>query len=228
GGNLLDLDPRYYRVARSRVGVTGALDFKPGDSSTFTVRGVYNRYIDDHENRQRLRLRVGNRRVERELRDRTHLEHINSASISGQHLASWAEVDWRVLGAYSDQDDPLTMTTTFRQSNVNFAPNVSPTSIDENNIQANPLNLDYTQSTFNQQIRATNFAKDRDIVGAINLRRALRTSGDIATVLKVGGKYRDKLKGRTRNEVTLTTSSRLAFADFLDEGADPPPYLDGR
>ena len=228
GGNLLDLDPRYYRVARGRVGVTGALDFKPGDASAFTVRGVFNRYIDDHENRQRLRLRVGNRRVERELRDRTHLEHINSLSVSGQHLASWAEVDWRLLGAYSDQDDPLTMTTTFRQSNVNFAPNVSPTSIDENNIQANPLNLDYTQSTFNQQIRATNFAKDRDIVGAINLRRALRTSGDVATVLKFGGKYRDKLKGRTRNEVTLTTASRLAFSDFIEEGADPPPYLDGR
>jgi TonB-dependent receptor len=227
-GNLLDLDPRYYRVERGRVGVTGAFDFKPGDASVYTVRGVYNRYIDDHENRQRLRLRVGNRRVERELRDRTHLEHINSLSITGQHLASWAELDWRVLGAYSDQDDPLTMTTTFRQSNVNFAPNVSPASIDPDNIQANPLNLDYTQSTFNQQIRATNFAKDRDIVGAVNLRRVLRTSGDVSTILKVGAKYRDKLKGRTRNEVTLTTSSRLAFADFIEEGADPPPYLGGR
>ena len=41
------------------------------------------------------------------------------------------------------------MTTTFRQANVNFAPNVTPTSIDPDNIQANPLNEDIAAYTFN-------------------------------------------------------------------------------
>ncbi len=227
-GNLADLDLRNYHVKRGRIGVTGAFDVKQGDTSTYVVRGVFNRYIDDHENRQRLRMRPGNRRIDRELRDRTHLEHINSLTVTGRHLASWAEVDWRLLGAYSDQDDPLTMATTFRQGNVNFAPNVTPTSIDPDNIQANPLNEDIAAYTFNQQVRAINFAKERDIVGAVNLRRALPTRGSMASVFKVGGKYRDKGKGRDRNEVTITTSSRLLMTDYLDESADPPPFLDGR
>ena len=102
---------------------------------------MFNRYIDDHENRQRYRQRVTNRRIERELRDRTHIERISSLTFSGQS-PDWrrAEIDYRLLGAYSDQYDPLTMTTVFRQNNVNFAPNVTADSIDPDNIQANPLN----------------------------------------------------------------------------------------
>src|SRR4029077_20501050 len=96
-----------------RCGPTGAFDVPQGANNKYVVRGVYNRYIDDHENRQRFRNRVGNRRLERELRDRTHIEHIDSLTFTGKHLTRWAEVDYHVLGAYSDQTDPLTMTTTF-------------------------------------------------------------------------------------------------------------------
>jgi TonB-dependent receptor len=227
-GALAELDLRYYQVKRRRVGFTGAFDARPSDNTTYTVRGVYNRYIDDHENRQRFRNRVGNRRLERELRDRTHLEHISSLSFNGTHNTSWASIDYRVLGAYSDQKDPLTMTTTFRQSNVNFSPNVTATSIDPNNVQANPLNQDISAYTFNSQVRATNSASDRDIVGAFNLTKPLSTSTRLSTLLKVGGKFRDKARHRARNEVTLTTSARLLLTDYLDPGMTLRPFLGGR
>ncbi len=112
-----------------------------------------------------------------------------------------------MLGAYSDQTDPLTMTTVFRQSRVIFAPNVTPTFIDPDNVQANPLNEDINAYTFQQQVRATNFAKDRDVVGTFNIRTPLRPIGGAATFLKVGAKYRDKDKGRTRNETTYGASA---------------------
>ena len=169
-GFVADFDPRFYQVNRRRVGFTSAFDFKQGNSSLYGVRAVYNRYIDDHENRQRYRQRVANRRIERELRDRTHIERIASLSFDGKHTAGNAEIDYKVLGAYSDQVDPLTMTTIFRQANVNFLPNVTPTSIDPDNIQTNPQNENLALSFFNSQLRATNFSKDRDIVGAVNLR----------------------------------------------------------
>src|SRR4029453_7502577 len=73
-GNLTDLDLRSYLVTRRRTGATGALYFRPTPGSQYSIRGVYNYYIDDHEERQRLRLRLANRRLERELRDRTHAE----------------------------------------------------------------------------------------------------------------------------------------------------------
>ena len=54
-GSIADFDPRFYQVERRRVGFTSAFDFKQGDSSLYGVRAVFNRYIDDHENRQRYR-----------------------------------------------------------------------------------------------------------------------------------------------------------------------------
>jgi hypothetical protein len=52
---LNELNPRYYQVFRRRVGFTGAFDFKQSNDSAFTIRSVFNRFIDDHENRQRMR-----------------------------------------------------------------------------------------------------------------------------------------------------------------------------
>jgi hypothetical protein len=184
-------------VARRRWGASGAVDVKGSNASSFIIRGLFNRFIDDHENRQRVRREVGNSRIDRELRDRTHIERISSLSFTGQHvLHNTTTLDYQLLGAYSDQTDPLTMTTTFRESRVVFAPNVTATSIDPDNIQANPQNDDVNNYNFNSQLRATNFAKDRDAVVSANLRTPLGTSANAISFLKVGFKYRDKRRGR--------------------------------
>lgn len=226
---LNELNPRWYQVNRRRVGFTSAFDVKPGSESTFTVRAVYNRFIDDHENRQRVRYAVANRRIDHELRDRTHIERISSLSFTGTSIVSGATtIDYQLLNAYSDQRDPLTMTTVFRHTNVNFAPNVTATSIDPNNVQANPLNEVLSNYNFNSQLRATNFSKDRDVVGMVNVRTPMKTPGGSTSLFKVGVKVRDKAKGRDRNEVTYTTSSTLKLTNYLETGFDLPPYLDGR
>ena len=87
-----------------------------------------------------------------------------------------ATLDYDVRTMYSDQTDPLTMTTTFRESRVTFLPNVTASSIDPDNIQANPQNEVLANYNFNSQLTAINFAKDRDIVGAFNARTPLTTS----------------------------------------------------
>ena len=66
--------------------------------------------------------------------------------------------------------DSNRVTTTFRHTNVNFAPNVSATSIDPNNVQANPQNELVANYNFLQQLRAINFSKDRDLVAQANVR----------------------------------------------------------
>ena len=120
---------------------------------TTRCRAIYNYFIDDHEERQRWRNRVANRRLERELRDRTHVEHIWSVSVQRPRTTCGrATLDFHFQGAHSDQRDPGTIATTFRQSNVNFSPNVTPTSIDPDNVQANPLNENLAPYTFNSQV----------------------------------------------------------------------------
>jgi TonB-dependent receptor len=226
---LNELNPRWYQVTRRRWGVSGAVDMKASPDASFTIRGLFNRFIDDHENRQRVRWAVGNSRIDRELRDRTHIERISSLSFSGQQVARGSTtIDYQLRGAYSDQTDPLTMTTTFRETKVVFAPNVTPTSIDPNNVQANPQNDDINNYALNSQLRATNFAKDRDVVGSFNLRTPLSTSQGATSFLKVGFKYRDKRRGRDRNEIGYTTKASVKLTDYLENGFDLRPYLDGR
>ena len=226
---LNELNPRWYQVHRRRAGFTGAFDRKQSADASFTIRGVFNRFIDDHENRQRVRYAVANRRIDRELRDRTHIERIASLSLTGNQVVnSRTTIDYQLLGAYSDQTDPLTTTTVFRQTNVNFAPNVTATSIDPNNVQAGPQNEAIANYNFNSQLLAINFAKDRDIVGMVNVRTPLSTSSGSTSFLKVGAKLRDKRKGRDRNESTFTTPATLKLANFLETGFDLPPYLGGR
>ncbi|MES1255921.1 MAG: TonB-dependent receptor [Acidobacteriota bacterium] len=226
---LNELNPRWYQVTRRRWGLSGAMDVKASGNSSFTIRGLFNRFIDDHENRQRLRLQVANGRIDRELRDRTHIERISSLAFTGQTLVHNATtIDYQLRGAYSDQTDPLTMTTTFRETRVTFAPNVTSTSIDPDNVQANPLNDNVNNYNFNAQLRATNFAKDRDGVGSVNVRTPLTSSPDVTSFLKFGFKYRNKRRGRDRNETNYTTTTALKMTNYLETGFDLPPYLDGR
>src|SRR5262245_22872856 len=199
---LNELNPRWYQVNRRRAGFTGAFDVRQGRSANMKVRAVFNRFIDDHENRQRVRYAVGNRRIDRELRDRTHVERIASLGANGDALMGRASIEYQALGAYPDQTDPLTTTTVFRQSNVVFAPNVTATSIDPDNVQANPQNEDVTAYNFKSHLLAINYSKYRDIVGAVSVRTPLTASPSSTTILKFGAKFRDKQKGRTRNENT--------------------------
>lgn len=226
---LNELNPRWYQVHRKRIGFTGAFDAKPGDDATLTIRAVFNRFIDDHENRQRVRWAVANRRIDRELRDRTHIERITSLSASGNRIFNGrTTVDYQVLGAYSDQRDPLTTTTTFRHTNITYNPNVTATSIDPDNIQVNAQNETLANYNFQQQLLAINFAKDRDVVGSFNLRTPLSSSEGTTSLVKVGLKFRDKQKGRNRNESTFTSSTQLKMSNYLETDFDLPPYLDGR
>lgn len=225
-GNLTDLDLRNYAVNRRRHGLTGAFDFRPDASQLYKLRAVYNHYIDDHEERQRVRQRVANRRIERELRDRTHIEHIWSLAFTGDRQFGGNSLSYRVSGAHADQKDPLTIASVFRQSNVNFSPNVTPDAIDPDNIQANPSGENLANSAFNQQTRATNFAGERDVVTAVDLRMAAGSSPSLTTFFKVGVKYRDKAKERTRDEFTLTSATAIPFS-AVSLGGDHS-ILDGR
>jgi hypothetical protein len=226
---LNELNPRWYQVNRRRIGFTGAFDVKPNADTSFTVRGVFNRFIDDHENRQRVRYASPTAASITSCATGRTSSGSRRSALTGQQIVSNATtLDYQLLGAYSDQRDPLTMTTVFRHTNINFLPNVTATSIDPDNVQANPQNEVLANYNFNSQLRAVNFSLDRDIVGSVNVRTPLRTAAGSTSLLKFGVRLRDKAKGRDRNEVSYTTASTLKLANYLESGFDLPPYLDGR
>lgn len=55
GGLPINLKYTNYRLERERIGVAGALEYRPGDQDRFFLRGLYSRFTED-EYRQRFRL----------------------------------------------------------------------------------------------------------------------------------------------------------------------------
>ena len=109
-----------------------------------------------------------------------------------------------------------------------FDPNVTPTFIDPDNIQANPLNEDINLFILDEQVVENNFTSDRDIVGAVNVRFPLAAQGDFAGTIKAGLKYRDKRKTRDNNAVEFGSEDDLFLRDFIDPDFNITSTLDGR
>ncbi len=173
-GDLDTLEIRDYRINRKRSGLNFALDSQPATHSTLFVRGVYN-YFSDQEFRRQLVNVVGDNELERNLKDRFESERIAQLSAGADHLlgGGWL-LDYHVTGSYAENDRPDEVISVFKQEDVEFAPNVSADAIDPDNIQANPLNEDFAAFVFDEQEFNDDFNRDRDIVGAINLRMPLR------------------------------------------------------
>jgi TonB-dependent receptor len=112
---------------------------------------------------------------------------------------------------------------------------VSPDSIDPDDIQANPQNQDFSAYVLDGLSQEVNFTKDRDIVGALNLRYFLGSGGDVSGWLKFGGKFRAKKKERDNQEVEFDIEDDVFLTDvpttdvgtILDGRYDVGPFVSG-
>ena len=130
---------------RKRYGFTSAFDYAASPTSNFLIQGIFNKF-DDQEYRRAVSYGVEDGEIERELKDRYESQIISSISGGGKHILSNSMLlDYTASYSYSREDEPDSVYTTFKQEDVEFAPNVSPDSIDPDNIQANPLNEDVNE-----------------------------------------------------------------------------------
>jgi TonB-dependent receptor len=227
-GELDELENRHYTVDRERWGLNAAFDYRLADGGQLVLRGLYNAY-SDLEYRRRKRERVGDSRIERELKDRLETQTIASVSGAGKHfLSSGWSLDYAASFSYAAEDEPEAYYSIFRQSKVAFAPNVTATSIDPDDIRANPLNEDFSKFTLNEQSSEDNFTSDRDWTGAVNLTRAFL--GDSRNGLfKLGAKFRNKSKGRDNNTTVYDPDGTFLLADYADPSFSPSTtIIDGR
>lgn len=216
-GDLDDLQLRDYQIVRKRYGLNLTGDVRVNDNTSFVVRGLFNEF-KDQERGNFVDFNIGSNRIDNLLKNRDQNQHIRSLSGSGQHVLGGATLDYRLAWAESEEHQPDRLDPIFRQSNVQFSPNVSASSIDPDNIQPNPSRnnpLTATLDSWESEIFKTT---DRDITASANLRMALRTSGGSATFLKVGGKVKDKRKRRDQQEGVAEPTSRVLFTDLQDTG----------
>ena len=227
-GDLDDLQVRDYSINRERTGLNAALDYQLTPTDSMFVRGIFARFADQ-EYRRRTRYRVGDDRIERELKDRLETQVIGNLQAGANHfLANGLHIDYRVSASYAEEDEPDRHDTTFRQDDVLFNPNVSAAFIDPDNLQANPLNENLAAFTLDDQVVENNLTTDRDVVGVFDLRIPLGLRRNFAGTVKAGVKYRDKRKTRDNSALVFESEDDLFLTDFSDPAFDVGSVLGGR
>ena len=227
-GDLDDLQVRDYSINRERTGLNAALDYQLTPNDSLFVRGIFTRFADQ-EYRRRTRYRVGDDRIERELKDRLETQVIGNLQAGADHfLANGLHVDYRVSASYAEEDEPDRHDTTFRQDDILFDPNVSAAFIDPDNLQANPLNENLAAFTLDDQVVENNLTTDRDIVGAFDVRLPLLLRRNFAGTLKAGVKYRDKRKTRDNSALVFESGEDLFLNDLVDPAFNVRSVLGGR
>ena len=226
-GELGELQNRDYEISRRRYGLNFSVDYRASESTTFLLSGVYN-HFEDTEIRHRLRHRVDGGRIVRDLKDRFVSQDIASVSFSGRRFlgAGGGELSYKLTWARAEEGRFGEQQTAFGQRGVTFRPNVTPTSIDPDDIQANPQNEDVNKFVLESIVVNDTFTSDRDLVGSIDARLPLRPSDRLTGFLKVGAKYRDKDKGRSGDARSLRISGQTFLTGV--PGRDLGPVLGGR
>jgi len=226
-GALDELELRDYTLHRRRWGGSAALDYRTDDGGGLSLRGLFSSFRDQ-EYRRRLRHRVGEGRMERELKDRLETQQIASLAGGGRHSlgAGWS-VDYNLSWARAEEEEPGHHASTFRQPKVAFAPNVTPGSIDPDDIQAFPIGEDPARYVLKGIEVHDNLTSDRDRVAALNLTRTF-AAGRTTGLVKLGGKLRDKRKQRDNRTLALEPEDDVPLASVRDRFTSPGGFLGGR
>jgi TonB-dependent receptor len=227
-GYLDDLQNRHYTVNRKRYGLAGTLDYDFSLSTKFKLQGMWNRF-DDQEYRRRFRNRVGDEELEREMKDRFETQQIWSLNGVFEHVFSnGIKLDISAAYSYANEDEPDRRDTTFLQKDVEFTPNVTPDSIDPDNIQANPLNQDYDEYEFDELAVMNNTTNEKQFVTGLNFYIPLATRTEFSSMFKAGGKLKMKTKMRDNEVYKYESEDDIPFSPFIDPNFKDSPFLDGR
>jgi TonB-dependent receptor len=206
---------RDYTLTRKRSGLNLAVDGKAGDRTNLYLKGMYSDFRDQ-ENRQQVKHTVSSSRIDRQLKDRLETQHIGSVAARLSHLfTNGSTLEFRASTAYGDEAEPNHQDTTFRQSKVSFNPNVTASSIDPDNIQANPLNENIGSYTFNSAVVTDGLTRDRDVVASGDWRMPIAV-GTGASFLKFGAKYRQKHKFYDVSITNYSSPTSIPMATYLD------------
>jgi TonB-dependent receptor len=227
-GDLADLQLRDYQVDRSRYGVNLTGDVRISPTASLVLKGTFNEF-KDYEVNNRIRFRPGNRRIEHVLKNRQQDQHIRSISAGGNHVLGQGQqtfLDYRIGWSQAAEFQPDRLDTIFRQTNINFSPNVSADAIDPNNIQPNPSANNAANARLNVWETERFETTDRDVTGSFNVRTPLAFSANAASFLKFGAKIRDKRKDRLFEIGEASPEGVVLFPQLQDTTFDNARFLE--
>ncbi|MCW8985509.1 MAG: TonB-dependent receptor, partial [Thermoanaerobaculales bacterium] len=226
-GDLAVLEFRDYTTERERYGVTADIDYRASQRSNYFLRGLWTNYVDT-EYRRRKTMVVEDDELERDIKDRTQESLINSISFGGENTIGESMVlDYRLMYNKSSEETINQLTSGFLQEDIEYLTNVSPDSIDPNNIQAVPLNESADELKFDEIEDHTKIGHDEDIVGAINFTKGFYKNAGFSGLWKFGAKARAKEKVQDYETYDLESEEDFYMDSVLDDWDSETPFFNG-
>ena len=225
---------------RDRYSASATMDYQLSSGGL-----LYNTFwgrTDREEIRRRKRYRVSDGRTEYELRDRSIDITLLTNSLSGWHRVGRFDIEWRTSLSRTSRHVPFAHTARFQELaafNNDLIDDQGPELIP----QGAKLGLDNTWFQFANQ--ATEEVDDQDLTGQFDLKYPFGVGRSIRGYLKAGGKYKDKNRDRTRNELQtpfaevdrigqenpdlfdLNSEGHIEFDNFDDSGFNAGEFLGG-
>jgi TonB-dependent receptor len=226
-GELAELQLRDYTVRRERYGVTADLDYQFSPRSNYYLRGLWTNYKDNEQRRAKVNI-VEDGEIERAIKDRLQESYINSISFGGENtLGASTVMDYRLMWNKSQEETPDQVTSEFVTEDIEFVTNVTPDSIDPDNIQAVPLNEDVENFEFNEIENEYKKSVEEDIVGAINFTKGFYKSAGYSGLWKFGAKARFKTKDQNQDDFIYESEDDLGLVPFLSNWTSETPFFGG-
>jgi TonB-dependent receptor len=227
-GELETLELRDYVINRKRTGATASLDYRVSDQMMLFGRGLVNDY-EDTEVRRAMVNAVGDDEISRELKDRLQESKITSLTLGAERqLGTTSTVDFRVAWNTAREKTPGEFESAFIQEDVEFDPNVTPDSIDPDNIQANPQNQDLDEFFLDEISVNRKVAEERDVVTSLNYQRAYYRDASFNGSWKVGVKARFKEKDQDNDLLVFEPDDDFAMSEVLSDFRSQTSFLGGR
>jgi TonB-dependent receptor len=191
GVDLAELEVRHYSLWRRRSGATASFDFTPTAQTSFYLNGLWSQ-LQDQEQRRVLGHAIED--GELSFAHKNRLEKIDTFNVlaGAEHrFTHGVTFDFRLGLTQSQEDTPFDREVTFLQEDVAFSPSRANPEAPQPNPQGNAINGPYL---FDELATGATLTKNRDYVGALNLRIPFSLGADRTASLRVGGKLRDKRK----------------------------------
>ncbi len=240
---LTNFQIRKYDVQRIRRSASVSLDYRLGANSTIFLRSMYN-LRDDWENRFRIiysglsapnadgltrgRVEVETKGGGKDQKFRRQERQITTANtLSGEHLLGGkVRLDWSATYAYAQEDRPNERYVSFRTANLPLASGLRPNTSNPEFAFVTPVNpLNYETIPFRRFQLRNDFTDERDINGRFNLQIPLSSSSDYASVLKLGGGIRNKVKDVQQRRGLLVPETPVRFNDLENQDYSDDNFL---
>lgn len=224
-----------YETKRTRTGISGRLDFAPNDDAHYYLSHTYSKF-EDQEHRDTMVIEwerytpdstssqavAGRATFDKELRNRTVENTINSTVLGGNHRFEGMELDYSLAYTLSKQEYPERDYLLYRQASrppvaLNFSnPDLPRYSVLNSQGEVVRTDFDFPEESYNWRRYERRFgnAEDKEQAYGLNLTIPGQLNGAYST-LKFGAKarLREKFNDEDRFRNSVGTGAP-AFADI--------------